>query len=186
MLTGQGALAFAMMRSCGIAVEEKRHRIAYDFLERATGPNGYVWYEDEVADPKGWADMGRTGAAGIACALSPWPDASFRERALRHARCIGEHPKSFPDTHGSPLMGMGFAALAASRHAPSFRRLLDENRYWFTLAQCADGTFAYQSNRDNAGYGSRARVRATAVAAFILSMREKTLLLFGKAPRSGG
>jgi hypothetical protein len=183
MLTGQGALAFALMSRCGIKIDRKRHDAAYAFLARSTGKNGYVWYKDKAAAPNDWADMGRTGAAGIANALSPYRGAAYQERALAHARVIGEHPESFPDTHGSPVMGMGYTALAAHVHRPSFRRLMDENRWWFVLAQCADGSFYYQPNRDNAGYGSDSRISASAVTAFILSIPKKSLHLTGKPAR---
>lgn len=180
MLTGQGALAYALMHRCGIRIDRERHDAAYAFLARGTGPNGYVWYGDGVGDPKGWADMGRTGAAGIANLLSPWPEPVYRERALAHARVIGAHPESFPDTHGSPVLGMGYAALAAHGEAASFRKLMDANRWWFTLAECPDGTCYYQPNRDNAGYGADARMSATAVSAFILSIPLRTLVITGK------
>lgn len=180
MLTGQGALAYALMHRCGIPIDRARHDAAYAFLGRATGPNGYVWYEDEVGDPKGWADLGRTGAAGIACWLGPYPEARYRERALLHAKVIGQHPESFPDTHGSPLMGMAWAAVAAHVDPESFRRLMDENRWWFALAQCADGSFCYQPNRDNAGYGDDARLAATAVVAFVLSVDKRSLVITGR------
>lgn len=180
MLTGQGALAYSLLHRCGIPVDRGKHDAAYAFLERGTGPNGYVWYEDSVADPQGWADMGRTGAAGIANWLSPYADERYRERALLHAQVIGEHPESFPDTHGSPVMGMAYAALAAHVHAQSFRRLMDSNRWWFALAQCADGSFYYQPNRDNAGYGDDARMSATAVVAFVLSIPRRSLVITGR------
>ncbi|MDG2012331.1 MAG: DUF6288 domain-containing protein, partial [Pirellulaceae bacterium] len=181
MLTGQGALAFALMEQCGVNVDNQRHKFAYDFLGRAAGRNGYVWYADEAAGQDNWADMGRTGAAGIANAISPYPEAIYQTRALSHARVIGNHPQSFPDTHGSPIMGMGYAALAAYYDAPSFRRLMDENRWWFALAQCADGTFYYQPNRDNAGYGADSRLAASAVTAFIFSIPKRSLFMTGKA-----
>lgn len=180
MLTGQGALAFSLMQRCGIEIDRVRHDAAYAFLERATGVNGYVWYEDSVADPKDWADMGRTGAAGIANLLSPYPDPRYRQRALAHAKVIGAHPESFPDTHGSPVMGMAYAALAAHADPASFRRLMDGNRWWFALAQCADGSFYYQPNRDNAGYGDDARMSATAVVAFVLSIGKRSLVVTGR------
>ena len=180
MLTAQGALALALMKHCGIDVDRKRHDMAYDFLTRGTGLNGYLWYEDKVAGDKDWADMGRTGAAGVANFLSPYQDGKYRARALKHALVIGEHPESFPDTHGSPVMGMGFAAAAASVHAESFRRLMDANKWWFVLAQCADGSFYYQPNRDNAGYGGDSRLSATAVTAFILSIDRRSLHITGK------
>jgi hypothetical protein len=60
---------------------------------------------------------------------------------------------------------------------------MDENRWWFVLAQCADGSFYYQPNRDNAGYGSDSRISASAVTAFILSIPKKSLHVTGKPPR---
>ena len=115
MITGQGALAYSMMHRCGIKIDRAHHEAAYKFLKKATGQNGYVWYKDDVGGgPDGWADMGRTGAAGIANFLSPYPDTAYRERALAHAKVIGQHPQSFPDTHGSPVMGMAYTALAAN------------------------------------------------------------------------
>ncbi|MFG0320504.1 MAG: DUF6288 domain-containing protein [Planctomycetota bacterium JB042] len=180
MLTAQGALAFALAHRCGVEIDRERHDAAYAFLERATGENGYVWYEDQVAGDDDWADMGRTGAAGIANFLAPYQGGAHRERALAHARVIGEHPESFPDTHGSPIMGMGYAALAAHLDPKSFRRLMDANRWWFALAQCPDGSFYYQPNRDNAGYGDDSRVSASAVTAFVLSIPKRNLAVTGR------
>jgi hypothetical protein len=179
MLTGQGALAFALLHRCGVKVDRQRHDYAYEFLDRGTGHNGYVWYGDQAAGHQNWADMGRTGAAGLANFLSPYPDAKYRKRALAHARIIGVHPQSFPDTHGSPIMGMGYAAAAASFDAKSFRSLMDANRWWFVLAQCGDGSFYYQPNRDNAGYGADSRLSASAVTAFILSLSKGGLQISG-------
>ncbi len=177
MLTGQGALAFALLQRCGIDVDRQRHDAAYAFLQRGTGPNGYVWYEDKVGDAKGWADPGRTGAAGIANWLASYSEPAYHTRAVAHAKAIGDHPESFPDTHGSPVMGMAYAALAAHVDPSSFRRLMDSNRWWFALAQCADGTFYYQPNRDNAGYGADARMSASAVVAFMLSIPRQSLAI---------
>lgn len=179
MLTGQGALAFSLMARCGVEVDRARLDAAFDFLERGTGKNGYVWYEDQVAGNSNWADMGRTGAAGIANAMSPYGDKKYQERAEKHSTVIGRHPEVFPDTHGSPLMGMGFAALSAGLVEGSYRNLMDGNRWWFALAQCADGSFYYQPNRDNAGYGANSRVAASAVSAFILSIPLGSLQMTG-------
>lgn len=184
MLTGMGALAWALMRECGVDVDPARHRLAYDFLSRGMGKNGYVWYADEVASDDGWADLGRTGAASIAFRMSPFADSDHAERARRAAACIGAHPRSYPDTHGSPPMGMAFAALAAWHEPAAFRALMDDNRWWFTLAQCADGTFHYQPNRDNAGYGEDSRLSVSAVTAFVFALPLRTLRISGR-PRKG-
>jgi len=181
MLTGQGALALSLMRRCGVDIDRERLGFAFDFLARGTGRNGYLWYTDGVPGDDtaedNWADMGRTGASAIALALDPWPSEARAAQAMKHAVLIGEHPESFPDTHGSPIMGMGYAALAANLHRASFRRLMDANRWWFTLSQCTDGTFYYQPNRDNAGYGADSRLSASAVTAFILSIEKRNLLM---------
>ena len=181
MVTAQGALAYAMMSRCGIAVDRARHDAAYEFLKRGSGANGYVWYGDTLGGREdGWADMGRTGAAAIAQSLSPYPEPRYRERARLHSKVIGTHPQSFPDTHGSPIMGMGYTALGASVDPANFRALMDANRWWFALAQCGDGSFYYQPNRDNAGYGEDSRTSASAVTAFILSIPKRGLVMTGR------
>jgi hypothetical protein len=187
MLTGQGALAYSLMHQCGVKIDRKKHDAAYKFLRKGTGQNGYVWYGDEAGGPPdGWADMGRTGAAGIANFLSPYDEPVYREQAMAHAKVIGLHPQSFPDTHGSPPMGMAYTALAANLDSDSFRKLMDANLWWFTMAQCTDGTFYYQPNRDNAGYGSDARKTASCVVAFIYSIPKHNLAITGKELKTPG
>jgi len=124
--------------------------------------------------------MGRTGASGIANFLSPYQGTDYRRRARSHAQVIGEHPESFVDTHGSPPMGMAYTALAAHIEPENFRQLMDANRWWFTMAQCTDGTFYYQPNRDNAGYGPDARLTASCVVAFIYTIPKRSLVITGK------
>ncbi|MHC4263095.1 MAG: DUF6288 domain-containing protein [Planctomycetota bacterium] len=179
MITAQGALAFALMDRCGIDVDEERHRAAYAFLERGSGSNGYLWYNDSNAGDDKWADMGRTGASAIAHWMSPFEEHSSFAR--RHALLMAEHPESFPDTHASPLMGMGYGALGASIDPTALDAVLGANRWWFLLAECPDGTFAYQPNRDNVGYGSDARLLATVITAFILTLPEGGLAMTSPA-----
>jgi hypothetical protein len=175
MLTAQGALAFSLMSLCGIEVNPERHMAAYDFLERASGKNFYVWYADESAGDENWADMGRTGATAIAFAMSPFE--GHIGKADMYAKIIGQHPESFPDTHASPIMGMALGALGAYCHKQSFNALIEANHWWFTMAQCTDGSFYYQPNRDNAGYGYTSRAHVSAVVAFILSLSSDSLAL---------
>lgn len=179
MITAQGALAFALMKECGIEVDQERHEAAYEFLRRASGRNLYVWYEDQAAGQDDWADMGRTGATAVAFRLSPYGKEAV-ERGLKHAALIGNHPESFPDTHGSPIMGMAFGAAGAAGDPKALRKLMDANKWWFTLAQCTDGSFYYQPNRDNAGYGADSRIGASAVTAFILSISKRNLRVTGR------
>ena len=86
MLIGQGALAYSLMDRCGIKTDRDRHDAAYEFLRKGTEKSGYVWYGDQVGGgPDNWADLGRTGATGIANFLSPYAEPVYRERALSHA-----------------------------------------------------------------------------------------------------
>lgn len=182
MITAQGALSFSLMHRCGIKIDRTRLEAAYAFLKRGTGQNGYLWYGDSPGGgPDDWADMGRTGAAAIANHLSPYRDYSYRVQALRYSNIIGKHPQSFPDTHGSPPMGMAYEAIGANIESDNFRKLMSANRWWFTMAQCNDGTFYYQPNRDNAGYDSSARMTASSVVAFIFTIPKRNLVITGKA-----
>jgi hypothetical protein len=81
-------------------------------------------------------------------------------------------------------MGMGYAALAAFHDPTSFKRLMDKNRWWFTLSQCIDDSFYYQPNRDNAGYGADSRISASAVTAFILSIPKQSLFMTNRQSHS--
>ena len=74
---------------------------------------------------------------------------------------------------------MAWTALGAAIDRDSFRRMMDENRWWFTLAQCPDGTFYYQPNRDNNAqdYEAAPRLSASAVTALILCMKDRRLVM---------
>ncbi len=76
---------------------------------------------------------------------------------------------------------MGWAAAAAWHEPAAFRSLMDANCWWFALAECPDGSFYYQPNRDNAGYGPRGRLAASAVTAFVLSIPAGRLTLLERA-----
>jgi len=78
------------------------------------------------------------------------------------------------------MMGMGYTALAANVDPDSFRKLMDSNRWWFALAQCHNGGFYYQPNRDNAGYGPDARMLTSSVVAFVFSIHKHNLAITGK------
>ena len=116
----------------------------------------------------------------VAHAVSPLGGSGFERYAKKSARCIGENPKTFPDTHGSPILGMGWTALGASFDDKAFRQLMDEHVWFFTLSHCPDGTFYYQPNRDNAGYGADSRLSASAAVAFILSIPRRALAVTGR------
>jgi len=180
MITGQGALVLALMERCGITIRRSRLDAAYDYLQRGTGTNGYLWYLDEVANNNSWADVGRTGASALANFLTPYSGGSYQFDAMAHTTLMGTHPESFPDTHGSPTMGMGYAAAALAFDLPNLDKMMDANRFWFALSQCHDGSYYYQPNRDNAGYGSDSRITPSAITAFIFSIPLQNLVVTGR------
>jgi hypothetical protein len=181
MITAQGALAYSLMERCGIKIKRNRVDAAFSFLKRGTGKNGYLWYADDVGGgPNDWGDMGRTGAAAIANFLSPYKDGSYRKYSLLHSKVIGDHPQSFPDSHASPIMGMAYTALGASVDPASFRKFMDANRWWFTMAQCNDRTFYCQPCRDAGSYGSDSRMNASVITAFIFSIPMRNLVVTGR------
>jgi hypothetical protein len=112
--------------------------------------------------------------------MSPYAEPAYAVRAIQHARFMGDHPGSFPDTHGSPTIGMAYAAMGTHIDPSSFRKLLDEHRWWFSLAHTPEGNFYYQPNRDNTGYGSNPRFQASSVTALVLSLPKRNLMISEK------
>ncbi len=186
-MTAQAMLAWSLMMRCGLAVDRDRYDAAAAYLARGSNEVGYVWYKDSSAHPTNIADMGRTGTSALAHLLAPPARAELHARARFHAECIGDHPQTFPDTHGSPLLGLAFTALGAAADPAALRRLLDHNRWHFALARCTDGTFYYQPNRDNNAQDFHAapRLSATAANALVLSLARRSLAITGRDGAEG-
>lgn len=182
-VTAQAMMAWALMERCGLKVDQRRIEAAHRFIAKGTNDIGYVWYADGVGG-KGYADMGRTGTSALAHWLHPGNRQDFRTMALLHARCIGEHPDTFIDTHGCPLLGMAWTALGAAIDQRCFRSLMDHNRWAFSLSHCPDGTFYYQPNRDNnpQDYTAAPRLAATAATALIFTVKHARLQIAGAKP----
>jgi hypothetical protein len=172
------------MGQCGVEIDRERYGLAHEFLAKGTNNIGYVWYKDGNGGNNRYADMGRTGVSAVAHATSPFGGQEYLDFALRNARCIGENYKTFPDTHGSPLLGLGWTALGAAVDDTCLRGLLDHNVWYFNLSHCPDGTFYYQPNRDNNAQDfAIPRLSASAATALVLSIRNRSLRIMGA--RSG-
>jgi len=181
IITMQCKMAWSLMQRCKLTVDPKRFAAAHAFVVKGTNSFGYVWYKDGGAGNSRYADMGRTGAAALAHYLSPSGGKAYHDYARLAAKCIGDHPKTFPDTHGSPLLGMAWTALGAAVDPPSLRKLMDHNRWSLAMAHCPDGTFYYQPNRDNNAqdYSFDPRLSASAATALILSLKTRMLQMTG-------
>lgn len=181
--TAQAMTAWSLMERCGITVDRARLNAAHEFIAKGTNETGYVWYADEVGGD-GYADMGRTGASAVAHFVDAAANPKFTSFSKRNAQCIGEHPDTFIDTHGCPLLGVVWTGLGAATDPASLRKLMDHNRWAFSLSQCSDGSFYYQPNRDNnpQDYTAAPRLAATAATALVLSIKEKKLQITGAPP----
>jgi Family of unknown function (DUF6288) len=187
MITGQACMALSLMTRCGIKVNRERHDKAYDFLQRGTSSIGYVEYSGSGGgNSSHWGDMGRTGATSLANFLCVYGDDKYQQRALLTSTCLGTNFKSFPDTHASPVLGMVWQAAAARIHPEGFKNLMSYHKWWFSLAQCADGTFHYQPNRDNSQYGGDSRIKMSAAVAFMFSVKNKNLHITGASTAAQG
>ena len=107
-----------------------------------------VWYNDNNAGNNKYADMGRSGSSGVAHAVSSLGGKGFQNYAFKAAKCIATNYKTFPDTHGSAILGMGWTALGATVDKASFRSPMNNYVWYFNLAHCPNGTFYFQPNRD--------------------------------------
>ncbi|MHC4939973.1 MAG: DUF6288 domain-containing protein [Planctomycetota bacterium] len=185
MVTAQVMMALSLMEQGGIAVDPEMVQRTHEFLKRGTNEIGYVWYADKVAKPKGYADMGRTGASALGHVLSSSGGVPYYRLGLRSAQCIGKYPSTFPDTHGSPLLGQAWVALAAAIDPPSFRKLMDEYRWFWNLSRTGEGEFIYQPNRDNnpQDYTAAPRLSATAMTALVFSIQSGKLKMMNPVGR---
>jgi hypothetical protein len=181
VITMQAKMAWGLMIRCGLKVDATKFKATHDFVARGTNAIGYVWYKDRGKENPKYADMGRTGASAVAHYLSPVGGKTYSDFAKLNASCIGNHPVTFTDTHGSPLLGMAWTGLGALPDPAMLRKLMDHNRWHFALAHCPDGTFYYQPNRDNnpQDFGAAPRLSATATNALILSAKYKRLQMTG-------
>ncbi|MBM82544.1 MAG: hypothetical protein CMJ78_18425 [Planctomycetaceae bacterium] len=181
VITMQAKMAWALMLRCGLKVDEDKYAAAHAFVDKGTNQIGYVWYKDGGKRNPKYADMGRTGASAIAHYLSPVGGKTYADFAKLNASCIGNNPTTFADTHGSPLLGIAWTGLGALPDPSMFRKLMDHNRWHFALAQCPEGTFYYQPNRDNnpQDYAADPRLCASAVTALILGVKHKRLQMTG-------
>lgn len=184
VITMQAKIALGLMMRCGLQVDSRAFEATHDFVAKGTNRIGYVWYKDGNAQNPNYADMGRTGASAIAHLVSPVGGRQYQRFAELNASCIGNHPVTFPDTHGSPLLGLVWTGLGALADPGMFRKLMDHNRWHFALAQCPEGNFYYQPNRDNnpQDYTADPRLNATAANALVLTAKFKTLQMTGAEP----
>lgn len=183
-ITMQAKMALGMMMRCGLDVPADKFRATHDFVAKGTNKIGYVWYKDGGARNQSYADMGRTGTSAVAHHISPVGGKEYRDFALLNASCIGNYPKTFADTHGSPLLGLAWTGLGALADPKEFRKLMDYNRWHFAMAHTPEGTFYYQPNRDNnpQDYSADPRLNATATNALVLTARYKKLQITGAPP----
>ncbi|MHC5058108.1 MAG: DUF6288 domain-containing protein, partial [Planctomycetota bacterium] len=188
--TALACIAWALMKKCGIKIHEDAYAKARDFIKRGTASNGYVRYGTEgprALGPSsgGGGHVGRTGTSLLFHYLDPQGEESA-EYVKRAVRFLGEDCRSLVDGHASGAMHMFWGSIGSAigtkiGDTESFRKMMDYNKYWFTLSRCHDGSFYMQPNRDYACSDAFHGLRflPTASVAIILSLEKRSLQITG-------
>ena len=188
-------IAWQLAERCGVKVEPRAMRNAFDFIHRGTNEGGYVAYGGEftlnngLVDPVAWRKstggtnyVGRAGASLLAHTLSP-DFADARIYVEKNKSYMKKAYKSLPDGHACSTLGFAWGLLGASASDDEtiLRTLLDYHKAWFTMMRCPDGSFVVQPGRDYAdeGYYISSRFNPTAVMALVLGLNYPKLLIQG-------
>lgn len=180
--TGQALTTLGLIEQCGIKVPNERIIAAHKFMDRGTNKWGYVWYSDKGKGGNGFqAGMGNTGIAAIAHFVNLSESKSFKKLALSYAKAIGSENSTFPDNHGDSLLGLAWTAVGASLDPKAYRKLMDNHKWYFNLAQNPDGTFYNQPHRQHNDQNHKAgpRITATCTMALIFAIKYKSLRIMG-------
>ena len=174
-------VSWALMRECGIAVDEQRVADTWGAVE-AAGPTGEMPYAARRNQPGGDGDaFGRTGVSAVAARL--WgKDPRFAEAiATSLARQL---PTNFFNSHGTSAMGKAWGALGCAAADPAlYRKLMDEYKASFDLMRLADGRFVPQPagthTTDFDGGFTHGHVWTTACNALIFAPAKRRLRIAG-------
>ncbi len=186
IMTGLAVTAWGLMGQAGVAPSHPAFDKAFARLKYTTAPDGNVNYSGKGRDMD--ADLGRTGAGvmGHLMAAGDPESPGYADRGLQY---LEQHWYYFPDCHGSPGVGMQWAALAASRSPRALRKLLDEHLWYWNLSRCPEpGQFVAQPNRSGdsgCDYLNLPRSFQAGTIGLILSLKEKRLRLTGARPPAG-
>ncbi|MEO0476530.1 MAG: DUF6288 domain-containing protein [Planctomycetota bacterium] len=136
---------------------------------------------------------GRSGLGAIAHSIGSQTHPEWKYLAQHMGQACANSPESIFDGHASTLMHTHWGSLGAFHGGEkAFRHYMDGIKWWFVMGQTHDGGFVPMPGRDYAStdHVYATRVMPSAIAALILSVKERQLLITGKssttAPPQGG
>lgn len=125
---------------------------------------------------------GRSGLGAIAHSIGSKAHPEWEVLAQHLGESCANSPESIFDGHASTLMHTHWGSLGAFHGGEkAFRHYIDGIKWWFIMGQTHDGGFVPMPGRDYAStdHVYATRVMPSAIAALILSVKEKKLQITG-------
>ncbi|MBX2850902.1 MAG: hypothetical protein KTR15_04050 [Phycisphaeraceae bacterium] len=137
---------------------------------------------------------GRAGLGAIAHSIGSKAHPEWKYMARHLGQSCANSPESIFDGHASTLMHTHWGSLGAFHGGEkAFRHYMEGIKWWFIMGQTHDGGFVPMPGRDYAStdHVYATRVMPSAIAALILSVKEKKLQITGasstfRVPVPGG
>jgi hypothetical protein len=125
---------------------------------------------------------GRTGLGAIAHSIGSKSNPEWKYLAQHLGQSCANSPQSIFDGHASTLMHTHWGSLGAFHGGEKgFRHYMDNIKWWFIMGQTHDAGFVPMPGRDYAStdHVYATRIMPSAIAALILSVKERQLLITG-------
>lgn len=193
IMNGQAAMAWGLIRSCGIEIDEHRCEMLLKRLRFTTRPDGHVSYarpshpgwEKDAPRPftertRAGEGVGRGGAAALGYCLSGRRDPEAAEYIKHVCRYLTQYQAYFPDTHGCPEVGIQWMGLAlASGYPEGFWKVMDYHKAWLNLSRCHQpGQFESMPCRSDA-WSDWDRTWMSGTVGLLFCTKERKLRLTG-------
>lgn len=130
---------------------------------------------------------GRSGLGAIAHSIGSKTHPEWKYLAQHLGQSCANSPESIFDGHASTLMHTHWGSLGAFHGGEKgFRHYMDGIKWWFVMGQTHDGGFVPMPGRDYAStdHVYATRIMPSAIAALILSVKERELLITGASSTS--
>ncbi len=202
--TALAALGWAMMKRCGVDINEEAYamsRGAINFSTKDSGaigyglkgdrPSSYTYSPTPFSPSAGKGEKARLCAATAVATLMHYIDPADEASENYYRRgvvFIGNSRDRFFDGHASGNIHALWSMIAGSLgpvvgEDDSYRELMDYYRYWFNVNRCHDGSFYWSPVTDSQVDPFKdLRYEITGTAILALSAPKRHLYIMGKDP----
>ncbi|MBK1830656.1 hypothetical protein JIN77_07955 [Verrucomicrobiaceae bacterium R5-34] len=172
--------AWELAKQCGVAVDQKKVDLAFDYLRSSTDKDGYIGYHTKAG---AYAAGGRQGLSIVAHHLAG-ESQNNPEYLKRVTHGLKNSKKYLPDAHADGMLAVcwGLLGTRLCGDVETQRAIMDYNKAWFNMARCHDGSFVALPGRDmyDSCYYLSSRHQLTATMALVLANGEPVLKIQGK------